>query len=174
MHGRALRATSTSTARPHDGGRRDPRERVGDDAARWARRGYRATSALQRSPESLCALAGNVSEAVRKQGATNIRGCGYELRVAAIGQPEPGRPGSRRASAGTTRRFQPVLTHRALEDASHEPSRGLTFVVVLKRAPCRRQSSLPVQIADEESTCCGVSSTTRGHCLGSRFVRSKT
>ena len=68
----------------------------------------------------------NVSEAIRKQDTTNIQDCYSVLCVVAIGQPEPGRPGSRRASAGTTRRFQPVLTHRSLEDASHEPSRGLT------------------------------------------------
>jgi hypothetical protein len=78
------------------------------------------------------AHAGNVSEAILKQDIANIQQCRFVISVATIGQPEPGRPGSRRASAGTTRRFQPVLTHRSLEDASHEPSRGLTVVVVLK------------------------------------------
>jgi hypothetical protein len=94
----------------------------------------------------------NVSEAIRKHETTNIQDCYSVLCVVAIGQPEPGRPGSRRASAGTTRRFQPVLTHRSLEDASHEPSRGLTFVVVKKRAPRRRQSSLPAQVVDRLTT----------------------
>jgi len=75
-----------------------------------------------------------VSEAILKHGIANIQECRFVISVASIGQPEPGRPGSRRASAGTTRRFQPVLTHRSLEDASHEPSRGLTVVVVMKRA----------------------------------------
>jgi hypothetical protein len=98
------------------------------------------------------AHAGNVSEAIPKHGITNIQGCRYVVCVAAIGQPEPGRPGSRRASAGTTRRFQPVLTHRSLEDAAHEPSRGLTVVVVMKRAPRRRQSSLPAPIVDRPTT----------------------
>jgi hypothetical protein len=93
---------------------------------------------------------------IRKQNLTNIQSCRLVICIAAIGQPEPGRPGSRRASAGTTRRFQPGLTHRSLEDATQEPSRGLTGSACSARRaqePCGSRDIvvLPshLQIADE-------------------------
>ena len=106
---------------------------LGDSA-----RALTQTSGAGAVRKSRSAHAGNVSEAIRKHGIANIQQCRFVISVATIGQPEPGRPGSRRASAGTTRRFQPVLTHRSLEDASHEPSRGLTVVVVSDARPASK------------------------------------